>query len=196
MRFSACLLIAGLVLGFAQQAQSADANAPSEANALSAPSDSNLVIVALRVEGNVSIKPAEILAKVRTRQGEPFGPSVAAEDTKRIAELMAVEYCYYNTKPVEGGLELTFVVVEKNIIRSIDFNGNKAFSRKKLTGKLGFKVGDYLDPVLAATYTTTIADFYRKNGFPYVEVSLDSIRPQRASWFITSRKAPASKSSP
>jgi len=171
LRFSACLLITGLVLAFTQQAQSADAN---EANAVSVASDSNLVIITIRVEGNVSIKPAEILAKVRTRQGEPFSPSIAAEDTKRIAELKAIEYCYYNTKPIEGGLELTFVVVEKNIIRSIDFNGNKAFSRKKLTGKLGFKVGDYLDPVLAATYTTTIAEFYHKNGYPYAEVSLDS----------------------
>jgi outer membrane protein assembly complex protein YaeT len=136
--------------------------------------DSNQIISAIHVEGNVSVKPAEILAKVRTRQGDSFIPSIAAEDTKRIAELKGVEYCYYNTKPIEGGLELTFVVVEKNIIRSIDFTGNKAFGRKKLTEKLGFKVGDYLDPVLATTYTTTIAEFYRKNGFPYVEVSLDT----------------------
>jgi outer membrane protein assembly complex protein YaeT len=178
------LSIAVFVLGFTQQALSADASVAS---------DSNLIIIAVRVEGNVSVKPTEILAKVRTRQGESFNPSIAAEDTKRIAELKSVEYCYYNTKPVEGGLELTFVVVEKNIIRSIDFTGNKAFGRKKLTEKLGFKVGDYLDPVLAVTYTTTIAEFYRKNGFPYVEVSLDSGKTAAGSLVYNVKEGPRVK---
>ena len=73
-----------------------------------------------------------------------------------------------------GGIELTFVVVEKNLIRSIGFTGNKAYKDKKLTEKLGFKVGDYLDPVLAHTYATTILEYYRQNGFPYAEVSLDT----------------------
>jgi outer membrane protein assembly complex protein YaeT len=50
----------------------------------------------------------------------------------------------------------------------------QAIYEEKLKEKLGFKVGDYLDPVLAQTYTTTIVEFYRKNGFPYTEVSLDT----------------------
>ena len=131
-------------------------------------------IVAVGVDGNVSVKVTEVLAKVRSRPGDIFNPQVAAEDTKRIAELKGVEYCYYNTKPADGNVELTFVVVEKNIIRSIEFAGNKAYRGKKLKEKLGFKVGDYLDLVLAQTYTTTIVEFYRKNGFPYTEVSLDT----------------------
>jgi outer membrane protein insertion porin family len=131
-------------------------------------------VVAVGVDGNVSVKVTEVLAKVRTHQGDVFNPQVAAEDTKRIAEIKGVEYCYYNTKPADGNVELTFVVVEKNIVRSIDFEGNKAYKAKKLKEKLGFKVGDYLDPVLAQTYTTTIVEYYRKNGFPYAEVSLDS----------------------
>ena len=131
-------------------------------------------IAVIRVEGNVSVKESEILAKVRSRQSDVFNAEVATEDTKRIAELKGVGYCYYNTKTVDGNLELTFVVVEKNIIRSVDFVGNKAFGHKKLLEKLGVKVGDYLDPVMAQTYATTLAEFYRKNGFAYVEVSLDT----------------------
>jgi outer membrane protein insertion porin family len=152
------------VLGFfcTRPAIAADAN------------DSNQVISVIRVEGNVSVKVQDVLAKVRTRQGETLSPSVAAEDVKRIAEIKGVEYCYYNTKPVDGKIELTFVVVERNLIRSISFTGNKAFKEKKLKEKLGFKVGEYLDSVLAHTYTTTILEFYRQNGFPYAEVSLDT----------------------
>lgn len=168
------LAVVVFVLVFVQQAQSADVG--EDAN------DSALTISAIRVEGNVSVKESGILAKVRTRTGDTFDASTATEDTKRIAELKGVEYCYYNTRPArreasltgDGKLELTFVVVEKNIVRSIEFKGNKAYSEKKLKEKLGFKVGDYLDLVLAQTYTSTIAEFYRKNGFAYAEVSLDT----------------------
>jgi outer membrane protein insertion porin family len=143
-------------------------------SAVPAGKDSNQIISAIRVEGNVSVKASEVLTKVRTREGNIFNAGVAADDVKRIAEIKGVEYCYYNTKPVDGGIELTFVVVEKNLIRSIEFVGNNAFKSKKLQDKLGFKVGDYLDPVLAHTYATTILEFYRQNGFPYTEVSLDT----------------------
>jgi outer membrane protein insertion porin family len=147
---------------FAQPAFSAD------------PNDSNQVVVTIRVEGNVSVKEQDVLTKVRTRKGEAFSPVVASEDVKRIAEVKGVEYSYYNTKSIEGGVELTFVVVERNLIRSIGFKGNKEYKDKKLKEKLGFKVGDYLDPVLAHTYITTIVEFYRENGFPYVEITLDN----------------------
>jgi outer membrane protein insertion porin family len=155
--------------------------------------DANVAIGVIRVEGNVSVKESEILAKVRTRAGEAFNPEVAAEDTKRIAELKGVEYCYYNTKPVDAKVELTFVVVEKNIIRSIGFVGNKAFSEKKLKEKLGFKVGDYLDGVLAQTYTTTIEEFYRKNGFPWVEVSLDTEKVSKGKLVYNVKEGPRVK---
>jgi outer membrane protein assembly complex protein YaeT len=170
-----------------QPASPADANdanltqpAPSaappkgEVAPLAAVSDSNQVISAIRVEGNVSVKEQDVLTKIRSRQDDVFNATIATEDVKRIAELKGVEYCYYNTKAVNGKIELTFVVVERNLIRSISFTGNKAFRDKKLIEKLGFKVGDYLDPVLAHTYATTILEFYRQSGFPYTEVSLDT----------------------
>ncbi len=135
--------------------------------------DFNVPVAAIHVDGNVSVKAPEILARVRTRPGDIFNPTVVTEDTKRIAELKGVEYCYYNTKSADGKIDLTFVVVEKNIVRGIDFKGNKAYTAKKLKDKLGFKVGNYLDPVLAQTYTSTIAEYYRKEGYPDVEVSLD-----------------------
>ncbi|MFH1370668.1 MAG: outer membrane protein assembly factor BamA [Planctomycetota bacterium] len=150
-------------------------------------------IAAIRAEGNVNINTSKILAKVRSRQGAVFSPEVATEDTKRIAEIAGVEYCYYNTKPVDAELELTFVVVEKNIIRSIEFVGNKAYRDKKLQEKLGFKVGDYLDPVLAQTYTTTIAEFYRKNSFPYTEVSLDTAKTAEGKLIYTVNEGPRVK---
>jgi len=63
---------------------------------------------------------------------------------------------------------------DRNIIRSIDFVNNKAFKDKALLKRVDFEVGDYLDPILADAYRRTLAEFYRKKGFPFVKVTLDS----------------------
>jgi outer membrane protein insertion porin family len=63
---------------------------------------------------------------------------------------------------------------ERNIIQSIEFVNNRAFKDKALLKRVDFEVGDYLDPILADAYRRTLAEFYRKKGFPFAEVKLDS----------------------
>jgi outer membrane protein insertion porin family len=62
---------------------------------------------------------------------------------------------------------------KKNVIKSIEFENNRKYKDKTLRKKLDFEVGDYLDPILAESGRRTIAEFYRKKGFPYVEVTLN-----------------------
>jgi outer membrane protein insertion porin family len=61
----------------------------------------------------------------------------------------------------------------RDVIKSIEFENNRKYKDKTLRKKLDFKVGDYLDPILAESGRRTIAEFYRKKGFPYVEVTLN-----------------------
>ncbi len=63
---------------------------------------------------------------------------------------------------------------ERGIIREIDFIGNRAYKDSVLAKKLGFKVGEYLDPILAEAYRGTLSEFYRSNGFAFAEVALDN----------------------
>jgi len=62
---------------------------------------------------------------------------------------------------------------KKDVIKSIEFENNRKYKDKTLRKKLDFEVGDYLDPILAESGRRTIAEFYRKKGFPYVEVTLN-----------------------
>ncbi len=136
--------------------------------------DARYEIGAIRTVGNRSISEKQILSRVVSRVGDLFDPAVAAEDTKRIAELDGVEYSYYNTAVVEDKIQLTFAVVEKNIVRSITFIGNKKLKNATLRKKLNLKTGDYLDPVLAEVGRRAIAEAYQKNGFALAQVALDS----------------------
>jgi outer membrane protein insertion porin family len=63
---------------------------------------------------------------------------------------------------------------DKNIVRLIDFRNNRAFKDKALREKLDFKVGDFLDPILAESGRVTLSEFYRQKGFPDAHVTLDS----------------------
>jgi len=135
--------------------------------------DNQLSIGSISTTGNVSISSEEILSKVRSRVGQLFDPATAAEDAKRIAELGGVEYSYYNTVVVDEKIQLTFVVVERNIVRSIVFVGNRRYKAKTLRGKLAFKKADYLEPAMAEAGRTAIAEFYQGKGFASAKVSLD-----------------------
>ena len=124
--------------------------------------------------GNHRYSNAEILSRVRSRVGELFDSAAAAEDAKRIAELPGIEYSYYSTAIVDDKIQLTYVVVERNIVRSIIFVGNRKYKAETLQAKLDFKIADYLDPVLAELGRRAVDEFYRKKGFAFVQVSLDA----------------------
>ncbi|MBE0535161.1 MAG: outer membrane protein assembly factor [Phycisphaerae bacterium] len=131
-------------------------------------------IGAVEVQGNVTVSRSRVLATVRARSGQLFDAVSAAEDARRIAQLEGVEYAYYNTAVVDGTVKLTFVVVEKNLVRSIAFLGNEAFNDGKLLKELSFREGDYLDAILINSGIAAIRQLYLSKGYPDAEVRVDN----------------------
>lgn len=132
------------------------------------------LIKSILLSGNHIVDDSRILARLRSRAGRQFDPAVATEDCKRITELKAVESSYYNTKVTDGKIVLTFVVIERNIVRSIEFNGNSKYKNKTLNNKINLTVGDYLDGISAETDRKALEQFYLKKGFAFVKVTVDS----------------------
>jgi outer membrane protein insertion porin family len=132
----------------------------------------NMPIGNIKVAGNSNVTAMKVLAVVICKSGNKFESRIAAEDCKRIAQLDGVEYAYFNTVAVDGRVELTFVVVEKNVVRSITFVGNKKYKQKALLKKIDFKKADFLDPVLVQASVTKLGDYYKKQGFPFAQVTL------------------------
>jgi len=130
-------------------------------------------IWSIRVMGNRLITRSQVLSKVRSSTGDYFDPQTADEDCIRIAEYDGVERCYYNTAEVNGKFELTFVVVEKNLVRSIEFHGNKRVKKSTLKTQLKFDKGDYLDPYTAESSRQAVADYYRNKGYAFATVTVD-----------------------
>lgn len=159
--------------GSSTEAQSKSSLVSAKAEAGAEP-QAAAVIGSIKTAGNRSVGSEQILSKVRSRVGEVFDPATAAEDAKRIAGLSGVDYAYYNTDAAGDKIGLTFVVVEKDIVRSIVFVGNHGYKAGTLRNKLGLKTGDYFSPVVAEVGRRTLAEFYQKGGYAFSEVSLDS----------------------
>jgi outer membrane protein assembly complex protein YaeT len=173
------------------QAQSADLSgiAPrgSEASAQAG------TIGSVRTVGNRSIETDKILSCVRSRTGQVFDEKLASEDAKRIAGLEGVEYAYYSTEIVEGAVQLTFVVAERPVVRSIVFKGNKKVRAGTLRTKLGFKKGERLEVVVAEAGRTDLVELYRKKGFAFAEVRLDDEKLRSGEVVYTIEEGPRVK---
>ena len=76
------------------------------------------------------------------------------------------------------------------IIKSIEFEGNEKFKDHVLRERLGFKLGDRLDPFLAEGGRLTIIEVYRKIGFVSVAVTLDRERMARGNLLYTIDEGP------
>ena len=127
----------------------------------------------IEVAGNVTISRAKVISTIRAREGELFDTASAEEDIQRLAKLEGVEYAFYNTTVEDGGVVLTFVVVERHLARTVAFVGNRYLKDSVLSQELGFQKGDYLDIFQVNAATERILDKYREKGFAFAEVRLD-----------------------
>ncbi len=149
-------------------------NAQSDALAQANIDDLSISSIHVDIRGYVTVKKQKILATVRARVGERFDTISATEDARRIGQLEGVQSAYYNTVVENSQVKLTFVVIQRNLVKSITFIGNEKFNDKKLLKELGFKRGDYLDRMLVGGGVTAISEQYHKKGFSAVEVTVDN----------------------
>ncbi len=134
---------------------------------------SGLRIGSIETAGNRNVERSEILSKVRSRAGDFFDPQTANEDVKRIAELPGIQRGWYNTSIVNDQVRLIFAVVERNVVRSIEFIGNEKYKAEALRKKLDFKKADFLDPIAAEAGRGKLLEHYHDKGFAFATVSLD-----------------------
>ena len=89
-------------------------------------------VTLIQVQGNKRIETATILAKIKTKEGDVFSPSVIREDIKVLYQLGHFEDVQVRTEGFENGLKVIFSVKEKPLIREITFEGNDEYSTEKL----------------------------------------------------------------
>ncbi len=85
-------------------------------------------VTLVEVQGNRRIEAATVLAKVRTREGTVFSPSLVKEDIRVLYQMGHFEDVQVRTEGFERGLKVIFWVKEKPLIREISIEGNAEIS--------------------------------------------------------------------
>jgi outer membrane protein insertion porin family len=93
-------------------------------------------ITLIEVQGNKRIETATILAKIKTKEGDVFSPSLIKEDIKVLYQLGHFEDVQVKTEGFEKGLKVIFSVREKPLIREVNFQGNDELTEEKLKENL------------------------------------------------------------
>lgn len=129
-------------------------------------------IVEVRVAGNVTIPEEAILKQVKTRAGRVPSPKQVRDDVRALYNTR----WFFNIEPryrqTDDGIILIFQVVERPVLLSVTFQGNKEIKTKKLDELIGLKTGGAYDVSINREAVHRIEDYYHEKGYTFAQVSL------------------------
>jgi outer membrane protein insertion porin family len=137
------------------------------------PANPSQIVADVRVTGNRNVPTHHILRQIRTRPGRYFDPDLLQQDVDslwRMPAIRRVEGPY--VEPTAEGIVITFGVVERPVIESIRFVGNREISERTLLRETGLEEGQPLDQHAVRLATQRIEELYHEKGFPRTEVEL------------------------
>jgi outer membrane protein insertion porin family len=167
---------------------------PADGQTPSAPPPAGQIVVKeLAVQGNRRVQEAVILGRVTAKVGGPFVPARLADDIRSIFSLGFFDDVQAKVEDFEGGIKLTFVVMERPFVRDITFAGNKRLDAAALQEKIDFKLGAVYNPVEVTRAAEKLKEAYEEEGYFEVGVTPDVARLPDGDVSVTFRVAEGRK---
>jgi outer membrane protein insertion porin family len=130
-----------------------------------------ITIKELAVEGNRRVQEAVILGAVKARVGGPFNPSLLTEDVRSVFGLGFFDDVQMRVEDFEGGVKLTFVVIERPFVRDLDFVGNQKIAATVLQEKIDLKLGRVHNPVEVQRARDKLLQHYEEEGYYEAQIT-------------------------
>ena len=132
-----------------------------------------ILIKEITVEGNRRVQEAVILGRVKAAIGGLFSPPQLSEDVRSVFALGFFDDVQLKVDDFEGGVKITFVVVERPFVRDVEFVGNKAVATSELQDKIDLKLGSVYNPVEVQRARERMKDHYESEGYFEVQITPD-----------------------
>ena len=135
-------------------------------------SATNETVADIRIVGNSTIPTAQIFNQLQTRIGRPFDPALVQRDVRKLAArgwFVDVQPTY---EQAPDGRIVIFKVIERPVVRYVEYLGNYGLRTKKLAKETELKVGGPVDPYAVQEARRRLVDLYHRNGFNNVQVSI------------------------
>ena len=111
-----------------------------------------------------------IAARIKSTLGGPFNPSQLSEDVRAIFALGFFDDVQLRVEDFEGGVKVTFMVVERPFLRDIDFVGNTKLASSDLLERIDLKLGGVYSPVDVQRAVEKIRDAYEDDGYFEIQI--------------------------
>lgn len=128
------------------------------------------VVTGIEIKGLKRFEEGAVRAKISQKIGEQLSPEKASEDITAIYRMGYFDDVRVEMKPFEGGIKLIYVVKEKPIIISVQFQGNKKFRDDRLREKITLIPGEVADATLINDSALKLRAFYEAEGYYLVDI--------------------------
>lgn len=130
-------------------------------------------LVDVRIEGNVTIPVSEVQKHVKVRPGRATTQTMIKEDVDALVRTR----WFISVEPIVSrnseGLVLTYRVLERPIVRNVEYRGIKKIKREKLEALTNLKVGSPYDVSANRECARRIEELYHEKGFAFATVELE-----------------------
>ncbi|MGD9014450.1 MAG: outer membrane protein assembly factor BamA [Candidatus Omnitrophota bacterium] len=142
---------------------------------LSSQAQESQTITAIEIEGNHSISRTTILSKMKSRVGSTYSDNIINDDLKRIYLLGYFSDIDIKTEDYNQGIKIIISVVERALIKKINFSGFRRLRLKeeKLRELVKTKEAQYLDYPTLNEDCLTLRTMYVKKGYSQSEVEYE-----------------------
>lgn len=137
------------------------------------PSADGMMVTNIEVLNTVTTTPEQIIYRMSTRVGHPLSERTLDGDFQRLAGMGVFDDIQIKKEFEEGGVKITVVVREKDIIRRIEFVGNHQIRTRKFEGLIESKVGERYDAGKSNRDRRAIEDYLHTEYYYFGEVSVD-----------------------
>lgn len=124
-----------------------------------------LTVKEIRIVGNYAVKRSAVLERLEVQEGETFSTDSLQRKVKKLNKWGGFGTVGLKTERIEGeGVELHVEIREKIKIASIEFQGNRCVSSRRLKDILQLKSGDTVTPRDIIRDQKTIVEAYNAAG--------------------------------
>ncbi len=130
-----------------------------------------ILIRDLVIEGNRRVQEAVILGRIQSKPGTQFNPTQLSDDVRSVFALGFFDDVRTRVEDFEGGVKLTFEVIERPFVRDVEFSGNRRVSSDTLRDKIDLKLGVVYNPVEVQRAREKLKDYYEEEGYFEVQIT-------------------------
>lgn len=120
-----------------------------------------------------------IRAQLRVREGKLFAPSDIQKDIRQLFSLGYFSDIKADVSRKENGVEVTYIVTERSIVREVLIIGNRKINEPDIRAVLSLRKGKTYIPKSLEKDIAAIRELYRRKGYSkvYINASYREISP-------------------